>query len=81
MGYSQCHLNQVNRGLPSQPRDSNNSWVRMSALTAALREKNRSMYANTRSACFASLPIPLEKLESVLKKKRRGTSTPTNIPA
>jgi hypothetical protein len=51
----------------------------MSPVTAALREKNSPQYADAKNICFVVLPL-LWKLESLLKKKRRGNSTPTNIP-
>ena len=53
--------------------------LRMSAVTAALREKNSPQYADAKSTCFAILLL-LWKLESLLIKMSRENSTPTNIP-
>ena len=53
--------------------------ARMRPLTAALRDKNKVLYASTKRACFVATPL-FWKLESSLKKKSRGTSMPTNNP-
>lgn len=53
--------------------------LRIRPVTAALREKNNPQYADANNNCFVVLPL-FGKLESLLKKKRRGNSIPTNIP-
>jgi len=90
----QCQVTQVNKALHLWPRDESvvsqsdscDVWarvflslLRMSPVTAALRVKNSPQYADAKKTCFVALPL-LGKFESFLKKKRRGNSTPTNIP-